>query len=207
MDVICCKTDGQTFQIVLACSDAVLRKFRFDLASGKLQLAAESDPPETHAFLRIRKSGSGNEFLTSGTSGKIILWSLDSLAKIKEFSSVHISGINSMLSLPNVGVVTGGDDGGLGLHGPEIRTKILAHSGHVTGIAALNEAHLVTCSVDQRVTVWSINPGLEKSFQMVAQKFSHVPDPHDVLVLNGQLVGEFFVVVVGVGLQVFKFAL
>ena len=207
MDVICCKTDGQTFQIVLACSDAVLRKFRFDLASGKLQLAAESDPPETHAFLRIRKSGSGNEFLTSGTSGKIILWSLDSLAKIKEFSSVHISGINSMLSLPNVGVVTGGDDGGLGLHGPEIRTKILAHSGHVTGIAALNEAHLVTCSVDQRVTVWSINPGLEKSFQMLAQKFSHVPDPHDVLVLNGQLVGEFFVVVVGVGLQVFKFAL
>ena len=207
MDVICCKTDGQTFQIVLACSDAVLRKFRFDLASGKLQLAAESDPPETHAFLRIRKSGSGNEFLTSGTSGKIILWSLDSLAKIKEFSSVHISGINSMLSLPNVGVVTGGDDGGLGLHGPEIRTKILAHSGHVTGIAALNEAHLVTCSVDQRVTVWAINPGLEKSFQMVAQKFSHVPDPHDVLVLNGQLVGEFFVVVVGVGLQVFKFAL
>ena len=111
-----------------------------------------------------------------------------------------------MLSLPNVGVVTGGDDGGLGLHGPEIRTKILAHSGHVTGIAALNEAHLVTCSVDQRVTVWAINPGLEKSFQMVAQKFSHVPDPHDVLVLNGQHVGEFFVVVVGVGLQVFKFA-
>ena len=204
MDVMCCKTDSQTYQIVLACSDAVLRKFQLDLGSGKLQLIAESEAPESHAFLRIQKSG--NEFVTSGTGGKLILWSLENLDKIKEFSSVHNSGINSLLSLPNVGIVTGGDDGGLGLHGPDVQTKILAHSGHVTGLAALDESHIVTCSVDQRVTVWTVDPGLTNPFKMVAQKFSHVPDLHDVVVVRGRDDRQFFVVVVGAGLQVFKFS-
>jgi len=65
MDVICLRGDRQIYQIVLACSDAVLRRFEFDLASGGLHLAAESTPPESHAFLGIVKSANGVDFLTS----------------------------------------------------------------------------------------------------------------------------------------------
>jgi hypothetical protein len=76
---------------------------------------------------------------------------------------VHNSGINSLLCLPEVGIFTGGDDGAVGLFVYDgtsdfprsgIRGKIGAHSSHVTGIAALDKSRIVTCSVDQRVSVW-----------------------------------------------------
>jgi len=199
MDVICLKRDQLKFNIVLACSDAILRKFVFDSSTEKLQLVSESNPPETHAFLCVSKSSEavGFDFLTSGTDGKVKFWNLDSLAKVKEVS-VHGSGINSLRSLPGLGIVTGGDDGSLGLIASEIELKKGANSGHVTGIAALDEDRVVTCSADQRVSVWKI---CDEKFLLQSQRFSHVPDLQDVIVCKGR---DVFVVVVGAGMQCFK---
>jgi len=202
MDVICFKNEPDLLNIVLACSDGVLRKFEFNFSTEKLRLEAESDPPESHAFLRIAKSTERSvDFLTSSTNGKVGFWTLKSLTKLMEVS-VHLSGINSLLSFPNLGIVTGGDDGAMGLISSKIRNQSSANSGHVTGIVILDEDRILTCSVDQRVSVWKVFEDREIPFQLVSQKFSHVPDLHDVVVCRK--VEDVFVAVVGAGLQMFK---
>jgi hypothetical protein len=109
---------------------------------------AESDPAEGRAFLRIAQSA-GGQLVTSNTGGKVTFWSAGTLAKLREVA-VHLSGINSLLELPDTGILTGGDDGALGLvSGDEVRLQTGANSGHVTGIAVLDADRVVTCSVDQ----------------------------------------------------------
>jgi hypothetical protein len=93
MDVACFE-DGEQFEIVLACSDGLLRKFGF--SKDQLHLSMESQTPETHAFLRVIKCDEMFDFLTSSTNGNIGFWTRKNLIKLKEIS-VHASGINSML--------------------------------------------------------------------------------------------------------------
>ena len=202
MDVISFKINSDLLNIVLACSDGVLRKFEFNFSTEKLRLENESDPAESHAFLRIEKSVERNvDFLTSSTNGKVGFWTMKSLKKLKEVS-VHSSGINSLLGFPNVGIVTGGDDGAMGLISTKNRIKNSVNSGHVTGIAILDEDRVLTCSVDQRVSVWKVYEDRENPFELVSQKFSHVPDLHDLIVCRKE--GKVFVVVVGAGMQIFE---
>jgi hypothetical protein len=73
-----------------------------------------------------------------------------------------------------------------------------ANSGHITGIAVLDNCHVLTCSVDQRVSLWKISQ-TANPFELVCQKFSHVPDLHDIVVVDHR-----HVVVVGAGMQIFK---
>ena len=83
------------------------------------------------------------------------------------------------------------------------------NSGHITGIAVLDDSSVLTCSVDQRVSLWKMsqpdNPSeLANPFQLVWQTFSHVPDLHDIVVHRNLSSGQIFVVVVGAGMQTFK---
>ena len=97
MDVACFE-DEEQLEIILACSDGVLRKFGFAFSKDQLHLLTESETPETHAFLRIVNCDDDEtfDFLTSSTNGNIGFWTRKTLTKLKEIS-VHASGINSML--------------------------------------------------------------------------------------------------------------
>ncbi len=95
MDVVCFEDDDR-LEIVLACSDGVLRKFGFDFSKDHLHLLMESETPETHAFLRVMKCDEPFDILTSSTNGNVGFWTRKTLTKLKEIS-VHASGINSML--------------------------------------------------------------------------------------------------------------
>ena len=102
-----------------------------------------------------------------------------------------------------------------------------ANSGHITGMAVLDDSRVLTCSVDQRVSLWKIcqpanlsqlaNPSetanlsglvepsqLANPFQLVWQTFSHVPDLHDIVVHRHLSGGKVFAVVVGAGMQIFE---
>ena len=203
MVVICLERDHPNFAIVLACSDAVVRKFIYNSFTEKLQLVSESNPPDSHAFLCISKpkAANGYDFFTSSTEGKVIFWNLDNLTKVKEVS-VHGSGVNSLRCLPGIGIVTGGDDGALGLLlKSKIELKTGANSGHITGIIALDGTRFITCSADQRVSIWRIH---NEKFQLEYQKFSHVPDLKDIIVCKSKLSRDVYVAVVGAGMQFFK---
>ena len=121
MDLVCFENEPElVLDIVLACSDAVLRKFRFDMSKDRLQLLSESHPPESHAFLRVQKCFDQisfdqiqADFVTSSTNGKVIFWNFENMSKIREVR-VHKSGINSMMWLEKGTLVTGGDDGAMG---------------------------------------------------------------------------------------------
>ena len=138
MDVACFENEHElVFDIVLACSDAILRKFRFDMSQDRLKLLSESDPPESHAFLRVQKCFDKKcfeqmdvDFVTSGTNGKVMFWNLERMSKLREVS-VHNSGINSLVCFEKGALVTGGDDGAMGyVSRPDFSVKLQVTSNY-----------------------------------------------------------------------------
>ena len=86
-----------------------------------------------------------------------------------------------------------------------IITKEGAHSGHVTGIAKINNNIFVSCSVDQRISVWKFDEKTN-SLTLIRQIFSHVPDIQDMhLWKNNQNNGRSCMIIVfGNGIEVFE---
>lgn len=139
---------------------------------------------------------------------------------------VHQSGVNTLVISNEVGqmdkdiitVASGGDDGQLSvikirmqLHQkimyPELLshwTVVLAHSGPLTALSALNCTTLVSMSPDQRVCVWRVCcDGLRQQ----ATVFSHTADAAGLWAWHrkgSELQSRDYVVVCGQGLQLLK---
>ena len=100
-------------------------------------------------------------------------------------------------------IISGGDDGAISISNGKtlFLTKEGAHSGHVTGIAKINHQIFVSCSVDQRISVWTYHENTN-SLTLIRQIFSHVPDIQDMHLWNQN--GKSMIIVFGNGIEVFE---
>ena len=190
--------DGNLF-IASACSDGVIRILKLD-NSQKIILLKETEVLP-NAILKTLHMNQ-NVFLSANTIGICTVRDFTSLEKICEITKLHQSGVNSLILLNSDIIISGGDDGTISVSNLKSKTVIFkkhAHSAHVTGLAKINEKYFVSCSVDQRISVWKYQ---NDSFVLFCQFFSHVPDIQDLKLWTNER--KIIISVFGDGFEIFE---
>jgi WD40 repeat protein len=196
--------NNKVIVIVTACSDGVLRIINFDIATRHFNLVHEGQV-QSHAILKVLVHEELG-MITANTIGQLTLWDSNCDDKVKQINLVHQSGINVFsLNSNDQLLVSGGDDCALTVSDLNqsliVARKPDAHAAQVTGVHFLNNDHFVSCSVDQRLSLWKIfNDASE--IQHVAQVFSHVPDIQDMAVWRDDH-NKTYACLVGNGLEIF----
>lgn len=198
LSVLAKKIEKDQFQFVTACSDGVIRIF--ELVSRKIALICETRVMQ-HPSLSL--AWFKENIVAADTIGQLTLYS-SSLEEIGKVEQVHENGINSIVVLKDL-IYTGGDDGGVSVSSS---TKTLqnvpqSHAAHVTGLKKIDPKHLASCSVDQRVTLWSVSEH-DGMISQRCQFFSHVPDVHSASSWTDQE-GNRIVAVAGIGIELLYF--
>ena len=190
------KLAKDTIQIYAACSDGVLRVFEYEAS---IRLISESSV-HSHALQKVIVS---EEFILLGSTDGL-LRKLDPIKLDFEGHKTvaHQSGINGLDARGDI-VVTGGDDCSISVATPgkflHFKEK---HAAQICGARILqwtnNKAVIATCSIDQRVSVWTLIDG---QLSLKYQAFSHVPQIQAMT--SYAFKDRFILCVVGVGLQMF----
>jgi len=220
--------DPICLEIVVACSDGVIRLFEFDSFTGNLQLFWESEE-HSHALQRVAFAApscvslgiSHGTAIYAATDGFIrILSTHGETRSISEAAHPHNSGVNAWDFWGRF-LITGGDDGAISI--TDLKNPVSQvynfpgrHSAQIAGLRALpcrksslqssvasdrSDFSIVTASVDQRITLWSVtNCGQELS--KVHEALSHVGQIQSMTAWTSS--EDLFVCDVGVGAQLFK---
>ena len=197
------KADSEKeLEIATACSDGVLRIWQWSYGSKKIHLETESE--ELHNIcLKILWFNDG--LVAADTVGNLSFWTLQQDLLLKsEIKALHKNGINAICIGENDKCFTGGDDGNIRVSNLESWKKEYEidsiGAAHVTGLV-LSDKYVISCSIDQRVTWWTMDGEEKLKFQ--DQKLSHVPDIHDMVIWkNGD---QNIITVVGNGIETMSF--
>ena len=202
----------EKFVFIAACSDGIIRMFEFQNYGGssrKITLLKETNEfpnaiLKTTAFKSSTITSTQMLLLTANTIGQLSIHDLVTLEILCQIK-VHQSGINSVINFHDDLIISGGDDGAISISNGKtvLLTKEGAHSGHVTGIAKINHQIFVSCSVDQRISVWKFDEKTN-SLTLIRQIFSHVPDIQDMHLWNNQNGKSCMIIVFGNGIEVFE---
>ena len=199
--------------VFLACSDGLIRLFRYCIEDKSLQLVKQVEY-HTHCVLQVQLVST--KVLTATTGGHLTVWERDMLETEEKVSpiveaKVHQSGVNCM-SVTGVEhdkylVLTGGDDQNLVVtslvvsdHGVELHSVWcsdgrVGHGAQLTGVRMVGE-WVVTTSVDQRVVLWRVD---KEGCTWVVSKCGSVADVADLdCWVEG---GRLMCIVVGVGME------
>ena len=197
--------------ILTACSDGVLRLWNWEINSKKVALISETDVMD-NAILKVVWHDIG--FLAADTLGNITFRNLPDLKVNWKLLELHENGINALYIDSNRIAFSGGDDGSItisDLQGEKILHKNRQISAaHVTGIQTVDikdsVENLISVSVDQRITRWSVNQE-DKSISVLNQSLSSVPDIHGMVawVRKTQDGDQTLVAMVGNGIEIMYF--
>lgn len=214
MAIACLPVDGHQkglFHVFTANSDAYLRVLEFNIQTGAFQLLAQSDAQDCCLqCLRVVRLEDKDWIITGGTSGRISLWTFESLLTLKQDFAIHQSGINSLDAQMNkesgeLAVVSGGDDNlvswlSLCMNHKEDewmetgRVSIsTAHASTITGVSLLNFETFASVSIDQRVHLWQVSRSMTGSTQnarleLLQSRYTHIADVQCMDVLQRYVV-------------------
>ncbi|KAJ2999253.1 hypothetical protein HDV02_003347 [Globomyces sp. JEL0801] len=154
--------------------------------------------------------GNHNRILlfTAGTDGKVILWDIseNKLQSVSEWTP-HQSGIKALSVAEKNGtifVLSGGDDNAIVLTTINLQSLSSScveldtiriengHSSSITGCAITKNLQIITCSIDQRLSVRNMD------LQLLSETYIDIADVSDLSILSD------FICVVGFGMQIFK---
>lgn len=204
----------QKMLIYLACSDGLVRLYRYFTLDQKLEVVREVEH-HTHCVLHVMVVE--NMVLTATTGGHLAVWDRKAMEKqegpIKPLveTTVHQSGVNCIavnkVDTSTWLVLSGGDDTDVVLTRLEVTGTAaevipvwcsggrMGHAAQVTGLCVVGNL-VVTTSVDQRVVVWRV---MQEECEWVASKCCSVAD---VAAIDCWMEGNRLMCsVVGVGME------
>jgi len=197
--------------ILTACSDGVLRVWKWEMDSNMIELISETAVMD-NAILKVALHQEG--FLAADTLGNITFWDLQDLTAKWKLHNVHENGVNAMTVDSIQMAFTGGDDGSVAisdLKERKIRQKNpQCNAAHITGIETIEIGdcikNLISVSVDQRITRWKISTE-DGSIHLLEQGFSSVPDIHDMVSWKTKSIkgDRIYLAVVGNGIEIIYF--
>jgi len=207
--------------IYLACSDAIIRVFSYDVEGQSLSLVSQTEY-HRHCLLIIRLLE--GLVLTATTGGNLSVWERNLLENESESKSrpmidqqVHQSGVNCLSTIKNGlnswQIVSGGDDtdfvvsviyfqnGSVEYNRIWSSKNRLGHTAQVTGLS-VSDRWVITSSVDQRIVVWNL---AGDKCKWVVSKCGSVADVADIECWSEG--DNLYCTVVGVGMEIVVFSL
>ena len=200
----------ELLEILTACSDGVLRVWKWEINSDKkVTLVAETEVMD-NATLKVAWHEDG--FLAADTLGNITFWTLPDLSPKWKLPKLHENGINALCVDSGRIAFTGGDDGSItisDLKEQKIRQTIpQCSAAHITGIKTVDIKNLISVSVDQRITRWKIHNEDDGYISILHQGFSSVPDIHDMVAWrkkSNNCDDQTYLAIVGNGIEIIYF--
>ena len=159
-------TEADEYLTVAGCSDGILRVLKLTFDNQKMELVQECDSIN-HCYLKVI-IGDNDSIVTGSTDGIIRTWEFnkDRLLVLQNEESYHQSGINALDQRLGL-TVSGGDSGAIAVHGHVFDNM---HACQVTGAFIMDESRFLTCSIDQRLSLWHCN-GTENELKLLMQNF------------------------------------
>ena len=192
--------------VTAACSDGILRLFSVSQDLSTVRLLYESSGIN-RCFLKLAPRDE-HTLASTSTDGISRLWRIeDSKIGLESAVTSSKSGCNALFSCDGDTFLTGGEDGSISVTSFSSAGKCTSfpqlHSSHVTGLYKVGQ-RVISCSVDQRIAVWSLDGANMSGVTLVDQLCTDVADIQAMAVWCPLGDEEALIAVGGDGLAIYK---